>query len=198
MFRGVPEAPNALAKSPVRRISNLIKRVVHESLNFRRTYESSLIRNKNILEGMKNIRLKLIKLFKQGYCTPQISRIAKAVNEPSTTIHYNIKKLQDEGAIKAYKAVFDHKKIDEGFCAYVLIKLDPERFDTPVAEDMAKIQEVESAATITGQWDVILKVRAKDQDEYYDILKKAISKKGVRDTLTLVTLKDIKTDFVFL
>ena len=147
---------------------------------------------------MKNIKPKLVRLFKQGYCTPQISKIAKAIREPSATIHYNIKKMEDDGAIKTYKAVFDYKKIDEGFCAYVLIKLTPSEFDKPIAEELAKLKEVESAATIAGQWDLILKVRAKSQDEYYDVLKRAISKKGVRDTLTLVTLKDIKTNFILL
>jgi DNA-binding MarR family transcriptional regulator len=51
---------------------------------------------------MKNIRPELIRLFKEGYCTPQISRIAKTTNEPSTTIYYNIKKLEKEGAVKTY------------------------------------------------------------------------------------------------
>ena len=64
---------------------------------------------------MKNIQPKLINLFKDGYCTPQIARVAKKLKEPSTTIHYNIKKLEKEKAICTYKAVFDYKKIGEGF-----------------------------------------------------------------------------------
>jgi len=64
---------------------------------------------------MKDIRPKLIKLLKEGYCTPQIGRIATTIDEPSSTIHYNIKKLEKEGAIKTYKAVFDYGKIEEGF-----------------------------------------------------------------------------------
>jgi len=145
---------------------------------------------------MKDIRPKLIKLFKEGYCTPQIARIARKIKEPSTTIHYNIKKLEREGAIKTYKAVFDHKKIDEGFCVYVLINISPSAYDTPIAEDLAKLEEVESADTVAGEWDVVLKIRTKDQDEYYDILKKYISKKGITKTLTLTTLKQVKTNFV--
>ena len=39
---------------------------------------------------MKDIQPKLIELFKEGNCTPQISVIAKKLKEPSTTIHYNI------------------------------------------------------------------------------------------------------------
>ena len=50
---------------------------------------------------MKDIRPKLVELFKSGYCTPQIARVAKKLGEPSTTIHYNVKKLEAEGAIKA-------------------------------------------------------------------------------------------------
>ena len=64
---------------------------------------------------MKDIRPKLVELFKSGYCTPQIARVAKKLGEPSTTIHYNVKKLEAEGAIKAYKAVFDYKQINSGF-----------------------------------------------------------------------------------
>ena len=147
---------------------------------------------------MKNIKPKLIRLFKEGYCTPQIARIAKKIKEPSATIHYNVKKLENEGAIKTYKAVFDYKKIDKGFCAYVLLNISPDIYDTPIAEELAKLEEVESAATISGEWDVLLKIRTKDQDEYYDILKKHISKKGVIKTLTLTTLTDIKTNYVLL
>ncbi len=151
-----------------------------------------------IFNNMKNIKPRLVELFKKGYCAPQIARIAKKINEPSATIHYNIKKLEKEGAIKTYKAVFDHKKIDEGFCVYVLINISPTEYDAPVAEELAKLEEVESADTIAGEWDVLLKIRTKDQDEYYDILRKHISKKGVIKTLTLTTLKQIKTNYVFL
>ncbi|UCH31016.1 MAG: Lrp/AsnC ligand binding domain-containing protein [Candidatus Bathyarchaeota archaeon] len=147
---------------------------------------------------MKNIKPKLIDLFKGGYCTPQIARIASTLKEPSSTIHYNIKKLENEGAIKAYKAVFDYEKINEGFCVYVLVNISPEYYNTPIAEELSKLEEVESAATIAGEWDIILKIRTKNQNEYYDILKKHLLPKGVTKTLTLTTLKDIKTNYVFL
>jgi len=72
---------------------------------------------------IKDSKPKLIRLFKEGYCTPQIARIAKTIDEASATIHYNIKKLEEEGAIKTYKAAFDYKKTGEGFCASALIAL---------------------------------------------------------------------------
>jgi len=153
-----------------------------------------------LFDNMKNIKPKLIRLFKEGHCTPQIARIAKTIHEPSTTIHYNIKKLENEGAIKTYKAVFDYKKIDEGFCAYLFIKLtskagaEPDRITT----ELARYEEVESADLLAGEWDVILKVRAKDQDEYYVVLRAILTREGIEKTTSLISLKQIKTEFVLL
>jgi DNA-binding Lrp family transcriptional regulator len=148
---------------------------------------------------MKNIEPKLVKLFKEGYCTPQIARIAKTINEPSATIHYNIKKLENEGTIKTYKAVFDYKKIDEGFCAYVLIALSPSEYSSPekISMNLAKNKEVESIDIISGDWELILKVRTKDQNEYFDFLRRVISREtGLQKTKSLISLKQIKTEFV--
>ena len=154
-----------------------------------------------LFNNMKNIKPKLVSLFKEGYCTPQIARIAKAIDEASATIHYNIKKLENEGTIKTYKAVFDYKKIDEGFCAYLLIALSPAEYTTPerIAMELAKYNEVESVDLVTGDWELIIKVRAKDQDEYYDFLRNVISgEKGFQKTSSMISLKQIKTEFVLL
>jgi len=147
-----------------------------------------------LFNNMKNIKPKLIKLFKEGYCTPQIARIARKIKEPSTTIHYNIKSLEKEGTIKTYKAVFDYKKIDEGFCAYVLINNKGEEG----ARALAKHKEVESVDLITGDWELIVKVRTKDQDEYYKFLYNLLYKEDFQKTLSLVSLKQFKTEFVSL
>ena len=161
---------------------------------------------------MKNIKPKLIRLFKYGYCTPQIAKIAKKISEPATTIHYNIKNLENEGIIKTYKAVFDYKKIDEGFCAYLFINLLPAIYRTPeetgrrltkqnlteiVAKNFAKYDEVESADIITGDWNILMKVRTKDQEEYYKFLRDVIYvTEGFKEAKSMVSLKQFKTEFV--
>jgi len=153
-----------------------------------------------LFNNMKNIKPKLIRLFKEGYCTPQIARIARAISEPSATIHYNIKKLEKDGAIKTYKAVFDHSKIDESFCVYLLVKLTTEAGSDPdrITRELAGFPEVESADLLAGQWDVILKVRTKDQDEYYRLLKQILAREGIQNTMSMASLKQLKTEFVLL
>jgi DNA-binding Lrp family transcriptional regulator len=154
-----------------------------------------------LFKNMKDIRTKLIKLFKEGYCTPQIARIAKAIDEPSATIHYNIKKMENEGAVKTYKAVFDYKKIEEGFCAFVLIALSPDAYSGPerIANELARHKEVESVDVLTGEWELIMKVRTKDQDAYFKFLKEVIPRKGqLQKTLSMVSLKQIKSEFILM
>ena len=148
---------------------------------------------------MKDIQSKLIRLFKKGYCTPQIGRIAREIDEPSTTIHYNIKKLESQGAIKTYKAVFDHSKIGEGFCTFVLVALSSEEFAVPekIANNLAKHNEVESVDILAGDWELILKIRTGNQEDYFRFLKDVISKeRGIENTNSLISLKQIKTEFV--
>ena len=149
---------------------------------------------------MKNIKPKLIRLFKGGYCTPQIARIAKTINEPSATLHYNIKKLENEGAIKTYKAVFDYEKIDEGFCVYLFIKLTAKAGADPdqIVGELARYEKVDSADIIAGEWDVVLKVRTKNQDEYYDVLKSILTREGIEKSTSVISLKQAKTEFVLL
>ena len=147
---------------------------------------------------MKDIRPKLISLFKEGYCTPQISKIAKKLKEPSTTIHYNTKKLEQEGAIKAYKAVFDYKKIDQGHCTYIMINLIPEKYGDPedAAKLIAKDPRVEGVDICTGEFELLVKLRTKDIDEYYDYVKHAIKRYGFTKTVSITSLKQVKTEFV--
>lgn len=147
---------------------------------------------------MKDITPKLISLFKQGFCTPQIAKVAKKLKEPSTTIHYNIKKLEKEGAVRAYKAVFDYKKIDQGFCTYVMINLPSTKYEDPeaVAKQLAKDPRIESVDVCTGDYELLIKLRTKDIDEYYEFIKFAVKKYGFTKTISITSLKQIKTEFV--
>lgn len=147
---------------------------------------------------MKDIRTRLIPLLEKGQCTPRISQIAKRLGEPSTTIHYNIRKMEKEGAIQAYKAVFNYKSIGQGFCNYLLINLGKEKYGEPeqVARDLAKNQNVESVDICTGEYELIVKLRSKDIDEYYEWVKVAIRKYGFAKIISLTSLKQLKTEFV--
>jgi Lrp/AsnC family transcriptional regulator, leucine-responsive regulatory protein len=147
---------------------------------------------------MKDIRERLITLLRNSFATPQIGRLAKKLKEPASTIHYNLKKLEQEGKIKTYKAVFDHASIEEGFCIFILINLSPNEYGDPerIAKDLVKHPEIESINVITGDWEMLVKVRVKNQDAYYAFLRNVISRKGIEKVKSLTSLKELKSEFV--
>ena len=147
---------------------------------------------------MKDIKPRLIELFKEGFCTPQIQKIAKRLKEPSTTIHYNIKRLEQEKAIKTYKAVFDYKKIGEGHCVYIMINIAKEDYSDPerISKELAKDPRIESIDICTGDYELLVKLRTKDIDEYYEFTKKVVGKFGFVKLVSITSLKQIKTEFV--
>jgi Lrp/AsnC family leucine-responsive transcriptional regulator len=134
----------------------------------------------------------------KGNCTPKIALIAKETKEPSTTIHYNIKKMESEGIIKAYRAVFDYKTIDKGYCTFLLLTLSTDEYGDPekIGRELLGFSEIESVDICTGDWEIILKVRTKDQDEYYQFVRNLVGKKGIERVKTLTSLKQLKTEFV--
>ena len=147
---------------------------------------------------MKDIRQKLVELFKTGYCTPQIARLAKKLKIPSTTLHYNIKQLEKEGIIKAYGAVFDYKKMGQAHCTYIMINLGPDKYGDPeqVTKELSKDTRVESVDIVTGDYELLIKLRTKDIDAYYTWVKEAVKKYGFAKIISLTSLKQVKTEFV--
>jgi len=147
---------------------------------------------------MKNLEGKLLTLLQSGFCTPRLSQLAKKLSEPTTTIQYNIKKLEKEGKLKAYRAVLDYSKTGKDFTAYALLELSPEAYTTPeiIAKSISRNHNVESVDIITGDWEMIVKLRAKDQNEYYELVKNLLSMKNVSRIKTLISLKQVKSGFV--
>jgi len=55
---------------------------------------------------MKKMKSKLIELFKEGWCSGQIVRIAKKMNKPSSTTHYNSEEFRKRGSNKDIRCCF--------------------------------------------------------------------------------------------
>lgn len=147
---------------------------------------------------MKNIGERLVELLKTGYCAPRIVGLARKLKEPPATIHYNLKQLEKGRVIRSYKAVFDYSKINEGLCNYVLVNLASDEYANPerIGKDLAKYPQIESIDAITGGWEMLIKVRTRDVDEFYQFVKNVLSKKGILKTTSLTSLKQIKTEFL--
>jgi len=127
-----------------------------------------------------------------------IKDIAKRVGLPITTTHSRLKRLERLGLIKGYKAILDAKKLGLGVTAFILVSFSyksgiGEISQREVARRIATFPEVQEVHIITGDWDILLKVKMKNVDELGEfVVDKLRMIRGVDKTLTCVVLDTIK------
>ena len=85
--------------------------------------------------------------------------------------------------------------VNKKFRALVFVALSPDAYNNPekIADILSKYEEVESADIVAGNWELALEIRTKDQNEFYDFLKKAIHKENsIVKINSIISLKHIK------
>ncbi|OYT31128.1 MAG: Lrp/AsnC family transcriptional regulator [Thermoprotei archaeon] len=136
----------------------------------------------------------------QNNCRITVRELAKKVQSPITTVYSKIKRFEKEGIIKGYRAILDHKKLQLKTTAFIFISFSYELKEhgkkltqREVLEKLAMIPEVQEAHIITGDWDILLKVRVRDVDELGKfVVDKLRVIEGVSRTLTSVVLDTAK------
>jgi DNA-binding Lrp family transcriptional regulator len=124
-------------------------------------------------------------------------QISKKVSIPITTVHHRIKKLEKERVIKRYTIELDNKKIGKMISAYILIRVDYKLLrETKMTQQELSIKlkshpNIEESVTVTGETDIIIKVRARNMNELDSIIEKYIrNMNGVDRTQTVVILSE--------
>jgi Lrp/AsnC family leucine-responsive transcriptional regulator len=135
--------------------------------------------------------LEILRILQEN-CRLRAKEISKKVDTPISTVFAKTKRMESEGIIQGYKAVLDPKKLGRGATAFVLVSFEqqiagqqtgPSQRD--VAKEIAKLKEVQEIHIISGDWDMLAKVKAKDVDTIGKlVLDKMRLIKGVKRTLT--------------
>lgn len=123
-----------------------------------------------------------------------LRKIAKKTGLPMSTAHHRILRMEEEGVIRRYSAIPDYRKIGLPVCAYVLVNVDYSgiRSQESVAREIRKLPNVLEANIISGEIDIIAKVRAADIDSLGEaVISKIRNIRGVAKTVTSVVMKEI-------
>ncbi len=123
-----------------------------------------------------------------------LKEVAEETRQPVTTVHSKVKRLEATGIIKGYKAILDPSKLDRATLAYVLVSFAYRHPDSgkvlsqrETAKDIARLPEVQEVHIVTGDWDLLVKVRARDVESIGRfIIDRLRAVKGVERTLTSV------------
>ena len=151
------------------------------------------------MESLDEKDIKILKLLQEN-CRMTAKEIAKKIGSPITTVYAKIKRMEELGIIKQYKAILDSKKLDKGTTAFILASFTyrPGGREKPlsqrdVARQIAAFPEVQEVHIITGGWDILIKVRA----DHVDTLGKLVMDKlrlveGVENTLSCIVYETVK------
>ncbi|MGC8998127.1 MAG: Lrp/AsnC family transcriptional regulator [Candidatus Bathyarchaeia archaeon] len=128
----------------------------------------------------------------QKNCKMTAKEIARKINSPITTVFAKIKRMEQQGIIKEYRAILDHKRLDFGVTAFILAsfsyrtnKEGETLSQRAIAEQISKFPEVQEVHIISGDWDILIKVKDKDVDSVGRfVIDKLRTVKGIEKTLT--------------
>ena len=116
--------------------------------------------------------------------------VARACDVSGAAIHQRVQKLTNLGVIKGSEFVVDPERIGYETCAFVGIFLtSPSTFDY-VVKELEKIPEVVECYYTTGQYDLLIKVFAKNNQDLLRIIHKELQPLGLSRTETLMCFKD--------
>lgn len=134
--------------------------------------------------------------FLQENCKMTAKEIARKISSPVTTIFAKIKRMEKMGVIKGYRAILDAKKLDRGTTAFILasfsyrLKGEELLSQREIIKQIARFPEVQEVHIITGDWDIMIKVRAKDVDAIGDfVIDRLRAVKGIEKTLTCMVFE---------
>ncbi len=136
----------------------------------------------------------------QKNCKIAAKEIARKIDSPITTVYAKMRRMEELGIIKQYKAILDSKKLDKGTTAFILASFayrqggrEKPLSQRDVARQIAAFPEVQEVHIITGGWDILIKVKA----DHVDTLGKLVMDKlrtveGIENTLSCVVYETVK------
>jgi len=117
--------------------------------------------------------------------------IAKEAGVSEATIFVRVKKLQDSGVIKGFKAIIDHDLVGKKTTAFVLVKANPKEY-SQVLKELMDVDDIYEIHDVTGEYYAIIKIRAENTDKLAKIIDKIGAVGGVAGTETILVLKTVK------
>ncbi|SEA09421.1 Lrp/AsnC family transcriptional regulator, leucine-responsive regulatory protein/Lrp/AsnC family transcriptional regulator [Arachidicoccus rhizosphaerae] len=121
--------------------------------------------------------------------------LAQMVNLSASPVFERIKRLENQGYIKKYIAILDAEKFNQGFMVFCNIKLKQHNKDIGhhFVADIMEIDEVVECYNISGDYDFILKVYARDMKHYQDfVFNKLGSVTSIGSTHSTFVMSEIK------
>ena len=134
--------------------------------------------------------IKILQMLSDNARKPYLE-IARETGVSGAAIHQRIGKLQSIGIIKGSNTVIAPESIGYDTCAYLGIYIkDPSKFDD-IVDKLQQIPEVVECHLTTGQYDILLKVYAKNNEDLSDVIHHKLHSLDLGRSETIISFKEL-------
>ena len=135
----------------------------------------------------------------QKDCKTPIKNISRVVGSPITTVYAKIKRLQELGVIKEFKAILEPKSLGKNTTVYIFANVNYQegekgaKIERTIADRISKFPNVQEVHLISGEWDLLIKVRGDDIESVGEfIMGKLRNMEGITKTMSSVVFETAK------
>lgn len=133
---------------------------------------------------------KILKLLSENGRKPFLE-IARECGVSGAAIHQRIQKLMALGVLRGTECLINPSSVGYDTCAYIGFFLkDPSQFDE-VVEKLKAIPEVVEVHFTTGQYDMFIKLFARNNDHLLHIIHEELQGLGLARTESLISFKEV-------
>jgi len=124
-----------------------------------------------MLSRLDSTDIRLLKLLQENARLTN-KELGEKLHKSASTISERIRRMQEEGYIRKYVAILDHKMIDRELMGFTHVQLRDHSKETLIhfEKEIIKFPEVLECYHMSGQYDFILRVAVKDLRAYHDFL----------------------------
>jgi len=119
--------------------------------------------------------------------------IGKSIGVSEATVFVRVKKLQERGVLRGFKAIVDPQSVGKTLTAIMLIRAQP-RSLVGMLDALRRMEEISEIYDVTGQYYSILKIRTNSTEHLSKIIDQIGLIDGVAGTETIIVLRTVKEE----
>lgn len=143
------------------------------------------------MHTIDEIDLKILDILQENARTRR-SVLAEKVNLTIPAVSERLRKLEERGLIKNYRAILDLKTSGYDVTAFIFVFMESSKYYQTFTEKAAQAPEILECHSITGEGSHLLKVVTENTSALEKILSKIQAWPGVKGTRTNVVLSTLK------
>jgi len=141
---------------------------------------------------MNEIDIKILELLENNGRLSH-EEIGKRLNMSRPAIHQRVSKLEQNNTIKSYNTEINWSKAGQGISAFIFINVRTSDFNG-IMEQVINLKieglTIEKCYRITGQWCIMLKIRASLTEQITLLHDELLKINGMLDTFTMLILSE--------